>query len=130
MVNKWLLLFIFTNFWFISIIYHRSILFELFVVFIFMFFVQVSYTIISLIWRIIRTMILFIGIIFVIYLMSKICRCFFQTIYFYTSYSNLFCPIPKVDCIFNRFSSNNRSIWVFLSFILASNTKIILCYTC
>ena len=54
---------------FISIMYHISILFETFIVFILMLFVHVYYTIISFSWQIIITTILFIGITFVIYLM-------------------------------------------------------------
>ena len=47
--------FIFNKFWFISIIYIRSILFEFFFLLLFLFFVQVSYTIISFTWWIFRS---------------------------------------------------------------------------
>ena len=63
--------FIFTNFLFISIIYLRSIFFELFVLYILMFFVQVSYKSISFTWWIIRIVSLIIGIIFVVYLLKN-----------------------------------------------------------
>ena len=69
----------------ISIIYHRSILFKFFILLIFMFFVQVSYTIISFTWCIIRPTSLLISITFVAYLMTKRWRCFFRNIFFYTS---------------------------------------------
>ena len=58
----------------------------------FVFFVQVSYAIISLTWWIVITTILFIGITFVIYLMPKIWRYFFISIFFYISSSILFWP--------------------------------------
>ena len=83
-VYKGFFFFIFTNFWFFSIIYHSSIFFELSIVFIFMFFVQVSYKIISFSWLIIRTTSTFNGFTFVVYLVSKIWR-FFRVLYFYTS---------------------------------------------
>ena len=117
--------FIFTKFLFISIIYLRSIFFELFILFIFMFFVQVYYTIISFTWWIIRTMSPLITITFLVYLIPKWWRCFFMTGFFYIIYSILFCPFPRVDWFFNRLFYNYRSVWIFLSFILARNTNLI-----
>ena len=110
--------------------YHISILFETFIVFILMLFVHVYYTIISFSWQIIITTILFIGITFVIYLMSRTWRCFLKTIFFYISYSILFFSFLRVDCIYNRLFYNNWSVWNFLSFIFEINTKIIWCYIC
>ena len=72
----------FTKFWFISIIYLRSIFFELFVLLIFMFFGQVSHTTISFTWWIVITMSLLISITFVVYLMSKWWRFLFSTTFF------------------------------------------------
>ena len=108
-----LLLFIFNNFGLIGNIYHRIIFFELFIVFIFMFFVQVSYKIISFSQWIITTTIIFIDITFVIYLMSKICWRFMKTIFYYIIYSIPFWYFPRVDCISNGFFSCNQTIWCF-----------------
>ena len=77
--------FIFTKFWFISIIYLRSILFEFFVLFILMLFGHVYHTTISFTWWIVRTMSLLISITFAVYLMPKLWMCFFRTTFFYIS---------------------------------------------
>ena len=106
-----LLLFYFTKFWFISIIYIISIFFDIFVLLIFMFFVQVSYTIISFTWWIARTMSLLISFTFLVYLIPKLCRCFFRNSSFCIRYSILFCPFPRVDWFLNRLFSNDRSVW-------------------
>ena len=124
-----LLWFIFTKFLFISIIYLRSVLFESFILFILMFFGQVSHTTMSFTWRIVRTMSFLISITFVVNLIPKRLRCLFRTTFFYISKINLFCPFPWVDWLFNILFSNDRSVWSFLSFILERNTKNIWCYT-
>ena len=72
----------FTRFWFISIIYLRSILFEFFILFIFMFFGQVYLTTFSFTWWIVITISLRISITFVVYLMPKRWGCFFRTTFF------------------------------------------------
>ena len=121
--------FILTHFLFIGNINHRSILFEFFIVSIFMLFFQVYYTIISFSPWIIITTIRFIGINFIILLMSKIWRCFMKTIFFYISYSIPFWFFSRVDCISNRLFSYNRTVWCFIYFVILINTLLIWFYT-
>ena len=95
--------------------YHLSqnYLFKLFIVLIFMLFVEVYYTIIIFSYWIIRTTIIFVGITFVVYLMLKRWRFLFITNFFYISYSILFCHFPRVDWFSNSLFSNNQSFWSF-----------------
>ena len=126
--NKFFLFFIFVYLWFITNMNQRRTLFELFNVLICVLFVQFYYIIFIFSPWIIRTEILFIGITFIIYLMSKIWRYFMKTIFFYICYSILFLLFSRFDCITNRFLSYNPTDWCFLTFILASNTLLIWCY--
>ena len=71
--------FVFTKSWFINIICLWSILFGLFILFIFMFFSQVSLGTFSFTWWIFRTMSLLIIINSLVYRMPKRWRCFFRT---------------------------------------------------
>ena len=86
----------FTNFWFNNIISLIGIFTELFVLFIFMFFAQVSRTTISFTWGIIGTTSLLIIITNVVFLIFKR-REFFFTFFFYIRYNILF--VFYLDCM-------------------------------
>ena len=119
----------FITFWFITIIYLRSIFTELFILFIFMFFGQVSRTTISFTWRIIRTTSFLISITSIVYLIFKWKECLFWTTSFKIRYTILFCPFTWVDWFSNTSFFCNLSVWSFLSFIFARNTLLIWSYT-
>ena len=118
----------FTNFWFNTIIYLRIFFTEFLVLFISMFFAQVSHTTIIFTWIIIRTMSLLISITHVLFLILKRWRCFFRTNCFYIRYTILFCPFNCVFWFLNTLFSCDRSVISFLPFILERNTLFIWCY--
>ena len=82
------------------------------------FFVEVSYKIIIFSPWIIRTTVIFIVITLLIYLMSKICRCFTKTIFLYICYSILFWSFYRVLCISNKFLCYKKlSSFLFILFL-------------
>ena len=103
--------FIFTNFWFISIIYLRSIFFEFFILLIFMFSGQVSHRTFSFTWWIVRTMSLLIIITFIVYLMLKRWRCFFRTNFSTSVKLFSFALFLSLTGSLNKSFSNDRSVW-------------------
>ena len=123
------LFFILINYWFISNIYYRSIFFGFSIVSIFMFFVQVYYTIITVSWWIIITIIPFMCITFVIYVMSNSWRCFWR-LYFSTSVTVSYLTIFLGLTLSPIGSFLISEMYGVFSFFLASNMNIIWYYTC